>query len=175
MNIFYLDHDPLLAAKYHCDKHCLKMIQETALMLSTAHRILDGNEYADNNKLYRKAYSNHPCTKWVRDADSHYYWAYALFDNLIDEYYSRYKKIHATSKLLHPLGSFPKNINRDKKWSEPPQCMPKEYQRESTVDAYRLYYMKDKARFAKWSFSKKPEWFNPTLESNELIHDETNI
>lgn len=42
MNIFYLDHDPTLAARWHCDKHVVKMILEYGQMLSTAHRILDG-------------------------------------------------------------------------------------------------------------------------------------
>lgn len=42
MNIFYLSHDPREAAAFHCDKHVVKMIVETAQMLSTAHRLLDG-------------------------------------------------------------------------------------------------------------------------------------
>ena len=42
MNIFYLDEDPLVAARYHCDKHVVKMITETAQMLCTAHREILG-------------------------------------------------------------------------------------------------------------------------------------
>ena len=38
MNIFYLDTDPELSAKYHCDKHVVKMILEYGQLLSTAHR-----------------------------------------------------------------------------------------------------------------------------------------
>lgn len=159
MNIFYLDTDPSLAAKYHCDKHCVKMIQETALMLSTAHRELDDNSYADKYNLYKSAYKNHPCSKWVRAVDSHYYWAYALFDNLLVEYEVRYKKQHKTSELLNSLLRFPTNIDTNTKWTDPPQCMPEEYQGDSTVDAYRLYYMKDKSRFAKWKFTETPPWY----------------
>lgn len=44
MNIFYLHPDPSICAKYHVDKHCVKMIVEYAQLLSTAHRILDGLE-----------------------------------------------------------------------------------------------------------------------------------
>ena len=29
MNIFFLDENPSLSAKYHCDKHVVKMILET--------------------------------------------------------------------------------------------------------------------------------------------------
>ena len=44
MNIFALSPVPEVAAKWHCDKHVVKMILESAQMLSTAHRILDGKE-----------------------------------------------------------------------------------------------------------------------------------
>ena len=47
MNIFYLDRDAKLAAQYHCDKHVVKMIIEYAQLMSTAHRMLDGDEYID--------------------------------------------------------------------------------------------------------------------------------
>ena len=42
MNIFILDEDPAEAARQQCDKHVVKMIVESAQMLSTAHRMLDG-------------------------------------------------------------------------------------------------------------------------------------
>lgn len=45
MNIFMLDHDPLTAAVHHCDKHVVKMIVETAQMLSTAWHELDNGYY----------------------------------------------------------------------------------------------------------------------------------
>jgi hypothetical protein len=44
MNIFVLDTNPAKAAKYHNNKHCVKMILETAQLLSTAHRIIDGKQ-----------------------------------------------------------------------------------------------------------------------------------
>ena len=37
MNIFVLDEDPVKAAEYHCNKHVVKMILESAQMLSTVH------------------------------------------------------------------------------------------------------------------------------------------
>jgi hypothetical protein len=42
MNIFVLHRDPATAARDHCDRHILKMILEYGQMLSTAHRLLDG-------------------------------------------------------------------------------------------------------------------------------------
>lgn len=43
MNIFVLDLNPYQAARDHCDKHVVKMILEYGQMLSTSHRLLDGN------------------------------------------------------------------------------------------------------------------------------------
>ena len=42
MNIFFLHHDARQAAEWQVDKHVVKMIVETAQMLSTAHRLIDG-------------------------------------------------------------------------------------------------------------------------------------
>ena len=38
MNIFFLDENPKHAAQMQCDKHVVKMVLETAQMLSTAAR-----------------------------------------------------------------------------------------------------------------------------------------
>ena len=42
MNLFILNNDPVIAAQEQCDKHVVKMIVESAQMLSTVHRMLDG-------------------------------------------------------------------------------------------------------------------------------------
>ena len=42
MNIFVIDHDPVKAAEMQCDKHVVKMIVESAQILCTTHRVLDG-------------------------------------------------------------------------------------------------------------------------------------
>lgn len=39
MNIFYLDPDPQKCAQYHCDKHVIKLILETAQLLEAVHII----------------------------------------------------------------------------------------------------------------------------------------
>ena len=54
MNIFYLDKNPKIAAEMHCDKHVVKMITETAQLLSTAHRILDGEVCVVSKMSYSK-------------------------------------------------------------------------------------------------------------------------
>ena len=53
MNIFYFYKSPTLSAQAQPDKMLVKMPLETAQMLCTAHRILDGDEYADQEGLYK--------------------------------------------------------------------------------------------------------------------------
>ena len=62
MNIFYFDECPVKSAEAQPDKMLVKMPLETAQMLCTAHRVLDGDDYADSVGLYKEAYKNHPCT-----------------------------------------------------------------------------------------------------------------
>ena len=92
MNLFYLDEDPWISAELHCDKHVVKMIIEYAQMLSTAHRMLDGEQYTDSSSgrriqrwelensnmdevLYKASHINHPSTRWVRENAIQYQYA----------------------------------------------------------------------------------------------------
>lgn len=43
MNVFFLDHEPVKAAQAHCDRHVVKMILETAQLLSTVWHTLHGD------------------------------------------------------------------------------------------------------------------------------------
>ena len=172
MNIFYLDEDPQKAATMHCDKHVVKMILETAQMLSTAHRVLDGDEPADEVGLYKKAFANHPCSVWIRDCVTNYMWGYNLFNGLLKEYTRRYNKFHASNKLSSLLSYEPDNIAKMKwqchmdapmSWfgvTEPAQCMPKKYQSDCAVKAYRSYYIGEKLRIAEWTNREIPQWVN---------------
>ena len=54
MNIFVLDEDPRVSAEMVCDKHVVKMIIESAQMLSTVHRYVDGDEFISYTKAGRK-------------------------------------------------------------------------------------------------------------------------
>jgi hypothetical protein len=62
MNIFWLDKDPAICAKYHNDKHCVKMILEYAQLLSAAHHV-HSSPYKEH--VYRMTHKGHPCTKYV--------------------------------------------------------------------------------------------------------------
>jgi len=162
MNIFYLDKCPVNAATMQCDKHVVKMILETAQLLSTAHRVLDGDEHADTMGLYKATHKNHPSAVWVRSGALNYIWTSRHLNALCNEYSNRYGKVHKTERLLTKLALLPHNIERAVEMYEPPMCMPEHYKDETcAVTAYRNYYKGDKAYMCKWNkcANSGPEWF----------------
>jgi hypothetical protein len=175
MNIFYLSSDPQQCAEYHADKHVVKMILEYAQLLSTAHRILDGQEYVDNSSgrkikrwklddgredmLYKATHINHPSAIWARQGQATYSWLYALWVSCLNEYTHRYGKSHACEKLRFVLANIPKNL-KNSNWSEPPQAMPDECKTNNAISAYRQYYIMKKNGFARWTNREIPKWYS---------------
>jgi len=159
MNIFYFYSCPVLSAQSQPDKMLVKMPLETAQMLSTAHRELDGDEYADANNLYKRAYWNHPCTIWARETKENYLWLYKHFIALGNEYYYRYQKRHASLvKLSYPLGMPPKNIPEGD-LTPPALAMPDQYKTKDPVESYRNYCIAEKT-YAQWNKNRpKPNWW----------------
>jgi hypothetical protein len=151
VNIFYLAHSPNDCAKMHCDKHVIKMILETAQLLSTAHH------ERGSTAPYKPTHRNHPSAVWVRSGVKQYRWAYSLLEALSAEYTLRYGKVHKTWERCSEALSEPPTAIHDIEWSEPPQCMPEECKHKSAVIAYRRYYEFKRAEWAsrglemKWS------------------------
>lgn len=182
MNIFYIDEDPRQCAQWMVDRHVVKMILETAQLLSTAHRVLDGKEtivegwvdefgikhrkkklwvLGDNRDdlFYRATHINHPSAIWCRESVENYSWLVDHFFALSDEYTYRYSKRHATViKMGYELQSPPHNLKKWD-WTPMPCCMPDEYKTsDNPVINYRNYYRDAKKQFHNWKKRDKPEW-----------------
>lgn len=164
MNIFYLDHDPVKAARYHCDKHVVKMILETAQLLSTAHRVIDGDEHADAHGMYKATHRNHPSAVWVREAFGNYLYTHQLFRALLAEYTRRYGRQHKTGRLLETLAIPPFNMPHEPWFTPVRLAMPDEYKSEDAVASYRAYYRGGKADIARWQHGPTPDWWEGGAE-----------
>ena len=178
MNIFVLHSDPEIAAKQHCDKHVCKMIVESAQMLSTAHRLLDGVETKrksksgktmqkywrlknkkDENLLYKAVHRKHPCTLWTMESSKNYHWHWQLFNSLCDEYIHRYGKIHKSDQLLRGRLLFPpKNIPINH-LTEFRQAMFEQCKGPDAVEAYRKYYHAKTFKMV-WTNREVPAWYS---------------
>ena len=158
MNIFHLHTDPKICARYHCDKHVVKMILETSQMLSTAYRRVCG----DDDNLYKTAYPKHPMTIWVGDSLENFKYALSLGEWLAIQYTYRYKKVHKSQRIIdyirfHKLKNVVKNFTKVK-FTPPPQCMPNEYKHKDYITAYKQYYVGEKKRFAKYTAVDTPDF-----------------
>ncbi len=153
MNIFFLDYDTKKCARYHCDKHVVKMILETAQLLCGAHWVT-GSEAP-----YKLSHKNHPCSIWVRESLSNYLYLCDLGLELCKEYTYRYGRTHKSQQIIEWCLDKKLNI-KDKGFTEPPKAMPNECKLESVIDSYRNYYIKEKKSFAKWKNREIPNWFS---------------
>ena len=187
MNIFAVNSDPRIAALELPDKLIPKMIVESAQMLSTAHRVLDGDATADTKGLYQKAYENHPSCVWVREDALNYWWLWMHALTLCEEYKWRFSvdgnlKSHKTVPVIHALQEPPVNIPKEKQirvevLEDLPLCMPDQYKETGArwygyaVDCYQKFvtqdkpYMQDVFKAYTRAITSKSE--DPTLSSVE--------
>jgi hypothetical protein len=166
MNIFFLDKDPILAAKYQCDAHVVKMIVETAQILSTAQHILtDEPLKIDEASIYRITHKHQPVSVWCRSNCANYGWTCRHGLALCQEYTYRYGKKHKSQDVIeYCYTNYPMKLSIESEISPPAQVMPEIYQDESTIDgavrAYRKYYKEFKLHTmrCRWTKREKPEW-----------------
>lgn len=120
MNLFVLSQQADEAAKFHLDKHVIKMLLEACQLLYTAHwafsypALLNERsaiglskaqkqltvpavlESAPRSKSrpdesgFRPCHIHHPCAKWVRESLGNYLWAASLAKALAEEYKYRW-------------------------------------------------------------------------------------
>ena len=182
MNIFYISEDPVQAAQWMVDKHVVKMILESAQLLSTAHRLLDGREIEGTTKTGRKArrwvlddsrepivyqatHINHPSAVWARSSVENYNWLADHFFGLMNEYTHRYGKHHkCEGELSFMLQSPPHNLETYD-MTQMPCAMAEEYiVSNNSIENYRNYYRNGKKSLHKWTNRQPPEWI-----VNELV------
>ena len=168
MNIFYLDRDPVIAAQMHCDRHCIKMILESAQMLSTCLRQhgYDGEEY-----IYGSTHLNHPSTIWTGKTLANFEWVLSHAFALCREYTARYGKFHKSEDILYRCGELREQYIPAGSLTVPPKCMGLEYKIGEAnwygvVASYRNYYRKGKTYMNKgkgpqWNKipSRRPDWY----------------
>ena len=160
MNIFALDNDPTKAAQMHCDKHVVKMVLESAQILSTVHHLYE-SEWAC--AVYKPTHKNHPSVKWAAQSQANYQWLYVLLHYLSMEYEGRYNRVHKSwQKLNSCLQIVPRampGLVTDKQ-ARFALTMPDVYKfvSDDPVECYRAYYWHEKRNLLKYTRRKEPEW-----------------
>lgn len=150
MNIFILDYDKQKSASYHCDKHVVKMVTETAQMLCT------GLHMHNINAKYKPTHKNHPCTIWAASSRSNWLWLKEFGLYLYEEYRFRYNnKLHKAGEVIKNL---PEPLFEDMGLTNFALAMPEIYKCSDVVKSYRDYYLNEKYELFHYTKRKIPYW-----------------
>jgi hypothetical protein len=156
MNIFILSNSPQEAAKFHCDKHNIKMILEHCQLLSSALNIHSNNTIEGT---YKTTHINHPCTIWARQTKANFLWLCEMTEELFQEYTRRYGKHHKSYSVFQVCRNHA-NLIPEGELTAFAQAMPEQYRNSDAVTAYRTYYLNEKKDFCKWKNGNIPFWWN---------------
>lgn len=158
------------------DRHVVKMILESCQLLSTAHRLLDGEEYigqtATGRKarrwrlddpikdavLYQATHINHPSAVWCRETSENYDWLFEHFIALINEYKYRYGKDHKCCDMIDALMAQPQNITIGNLTPVTPAMAEQYIISNDSLENYRNYYRQGKKHLHNYTKRKPPEW-----------------
>lgn len=148
VNIFYLDPDPRRAAEMMHDKHVVKMILETAQILST---VCDRHR-SWTEGMYRPTHPHHPSVLWAGDSSAHFHWLVEHGQHLCNEYNYRYGRFHKSGAVIDLCGAEAPAHFPARTWVQPTQAMPDEFKiAGDSVAAYRAYYLGRKVEQSGWT------------------------
>lgn len=155
MNIFVTDVDPKQSAVAMDDKRLIKMILESAQLMSTVMHMRGATP------TYRPTHKGHPCTIWVNQSRANYEWLLNHFVELSLEYTKRFGKIHKSYLLLEELTAGRHLVPSISHGPTPFANATKFKDEYDIIVAYRLAmvdkWLNDK-RKPIWTNSQPPDW-----------------
>lgn len=161
MNIFATDSDTSICATYHTDKHIVKMPLEMAQMVSFVyhHKELWDKPIPQLLMSYSPTHDKHPCSLWMQENLSNFYWSCELGIKLVEEYRFRYNsQKHERCLLIFQwaLDNLPEvEIDLMTPFAK---AMPEEFKVDCSIESYRNYYKFGKTELHQWTKRNKPEW-----------------
>ena len=115
---------------------------------------------------YLPTMQNHPSCIWVRSSLENFYWTNCYAFALASEAHYRYGSLH---KSFHMLCNLPEPKNMEDHGFTPfAMAMTEELKDPSDpIQAYRNFYMLDKATFATYKHREFPPWWDHELADYE--------
>lgn len=166
MNIFFLDSDPIVAARMLADVHCGskskggKMIVESTQMLCNCYDDLSVLPKTQNGTIRKYGYTHHPCSKWVKASKENFYWLLTHVQEMIKEKKYRGGNGHFCEHVIDWIRDNPPSTFSSTLFTTPALAMPEKYMSEDPINSYRDYYIGDKSSIATWSVREQPYWWN---------------
>lgn len=155
MNVFACHPDPAVAASWLADQHVVKMVTESAQILSAALR-LQGHS---GEGLFKLSHKNHPCVKTAVQDQGYFIWTARHGLALADEYTKRYGKTHASEAVLRAaIETSGVDLTSKMVPVEWPLAMPEEFRQVDPHAAYKACLI---AKYDEWRSRGKrvaPRW-----------------
>lgn len=167
MNIFALNRNPRVASKQHFQKHVIKMILESAQMLSTVFWLQDP-ERAEilNNEgfIYKRVHTKHPCTIWANQCLENFSWLAELAMDLSKEHNLRFmpKNVHKSLKIVeYAYYNPPPTLSALGAMTPFALAMPDDCKIGNPIFSYRTYYTSPyKQHLVDWGKGSEPLWWD---------------
>lgn len=165
MNVFVCDNHPGKAARALADRHVVKMVLESAQLLSTvAH--LKGIHFLGQ---YKATHSHHPCVVAMLENHDYLVWVAQHSVSLLLEYAIRFNKRHqSTTTITNAIIALDLYVGdltelNSEQLERFPKAVFDEFKLLPVTEAYRFHLKKKylelwKPNQAKWTNRKKPEW-----------------
>jgi len=185
MNIFVLHYKQRKAARWHVDKHIVKMLLEYCQLLYTAHWALFYPELLEcqsaialsraQKKLsvpeymktapkcdstdepgYRPCHIHHPCAVWTRGSIGNYKWLVQLGIEVAREFSYRFGKIHSCQKHIEWLQDHAPPTIKKLPRMKFAIAMDESYRiTNNAIQCYRYYYNTSKKERGLIKYSKR--------------------
>ena len=157
MNVFACDPSPEVSARSLADRHVVKMVLETAQILSTTVRELG----LDDSDLYKSTHLHHPIVVACIHDSGYRDWVIRHGRALAREYTHRYDRFHVSSFVLDRAAHRLRRLGPPSVLTSFPLAMPEELQSDDPHESYRRYLATKYARWgpmARWTRRTRPAW-----------------
>ena len=158
MNIFTTNICPIISAQNLDDKRLIKMVLESAQLLSSAIFLNSDIIYDD---IYKPTHLKHPCTIWASLNSSNWDWLFSHFQALCQEYTYRFNKKHKTANLLVTLAQYTKCLTRTDNLTPFPNCTKSQILQVDFTTISNVHGAYQQYLVTKWINDRsKPHWTN---------------
>jgi hypothetical protein len=184
MNIFVLHPNPRKSARWHVDRHVVKMLLETCQLLYTTHWVIAFPQLKQckspislakfhktlqepkslktapvalsSGEHYRPCHVLHPCARWTRQTLGNYLWLCRLGIELAREFRHRFGHVHSCEEHVQWLYANPPPGIRQLPKSYFIMAMDEQYKISGDpIRSYRNYYKTSKKERGLVKYTKR--------------------
>jgi hypothetical protein len=164
INIYYLDHNPTLAAEALCDTHVRHLAGPLTQLLANVYYIEGATLPAPAG--YRPELLSHPCATWATEDFKHWNWLLMHVWGIAREAEARFgATLPVVPALRYMNTNLPIGWLTQKNFWDPPMVMAPEFKAPRLTGAlacYRAFYRDGRRHMHRWTNRPPPLWLMET-------------